>query len=363
MNNALPSAPRFTHHLLRAAFCVMLLTTLALAQNSGQEQRPVAEPMQIQQASPQLMKVLEDWYQKTKEINKLDGEHRRWVYDYVFGVEKRSKGKFYYESPDKGRIDITGLTKDEIQNEVGKGLVARVNPRTGQSFSLKGDLDEQWVCDGAQILKINNEEKQFEAHQIPAENRGQNIMDGPLPFLFGMPPQKALQRYQIQLVNENGDRVYLVVYPRRRSDAANWKEAKVILRKSDYLPEAVMLLDPAGNKETTFKFADLTVNRSSLFNFFGSKPFEPNLRGYRRAQVGDAVAVQPPAAVVPSVIGLHGSEAKKVIEGSGYKAEFVKGGPAPQEKFIHRVSHQEPSAKAPLQPGGVVRLTYFEKQP
>jgi len=160
-------------------------------------------------------------------------------------------------------------------------------------------------------------------------------------------------------MSQNEHRVYLVVHPRRRSDAANWKEAKVILRKQDYLPEAVMLLDPSGNKETTFKFADLTINRSNLFSFFGNQPFEPNLGGYRRVQTGDAVAVQP---TVPSVIGLHGSKAKQVVEGSGYSIQWVNAGPAPRAELEHHIARQEPSPKSPLKPGSKVKLAYYDKR-
>src|ERR1041384_4950127 len=67
--------------------------------------RPAAQPMRVKNVPPELMKLLEDWEASSSKIKKLEGEHRRWEYDYVFNVVKHNTGKFYYESPDKGRID------------------------------------------------------------------------------------------------------------------------------------------------------------------------------------------------------------------------------------------------------------------
>ncbi|HSG73234.1 MAG TPA: hypothetical protein VLA12_22655, partial [Planctomycetaceae bacterium] len=101
----------------RATVCVCLLLQFAtqlLAQSGTAEVRPgdIAGRATAENApanapiDPQLAQILKTWENKTSGITKLSGTHRRFVYDFVFEVEKRADGKFYYESPDKGRIDI-----------------------------------------------------------------------------------------------------------------------------------------------------------------------------------------------------------------------------------------------------------------
>ena len=109
--------------------------------------------------------------------------------------------------------------------------------------------------------------------------RGQNIINGPLPFLFGMPPEKAKLRYQFTLLKENKQKVMLAVKPRWQQDAANWREAKVILDKNNrYLPEAVQLIDPTGNLETVYTFGRLIVDKTQIIF---RDPFNPHLFRYK----------------------------------------------------------------------------------
>ncbi|HUG18784.1 MAG TPA: hypothetical protein VMM56_07380, partial [Planctomycetaceae bacterium] len=106
----------------RATACVCLLLQFAtqlLAQSGTAEVRPGVDP--------QLEKILKDWENKTKGITKLSGTHRRFVYDFVFEVEKRADGKFYYESPDKGRIDIEVV-------EIGEQEQSQKLGRSGKPF-------------------------------------------------------------------------------------------------------------------------------------------------------------------------------------------------------------------------------------
>ena len=212
------------------------------AAGGGLEQRPTAAPLQMPAADPVLDPFLKAWHDRTRQIRKLEGTHYRWIYDLTFNVEMRSSGNFYYESPDKGRIDIEPIDpqKDTVP--------------PAQGFSLKPDRPQKWVCDGKQILQINTADRTFESVPIPPQHQGANIMDGPLPFLFGMPPEKAKQRYDMKIVGQQNGQVFLKVLPRTPADAANWQKADVILNGTTFLPEAVQLLDPSGNKRTAYRF-------------------------------------------------------------------------------------------------------------
>lgn len=262
--------------------------------------RPDRNPMIIEPVTPELKKILEEWEQKSGAIKSLHGRHTRFVYNKVFELEKRAEGKFYVETPDKGRIDLVGLPPKK--NEVSK----KVGEQTGKPYRLEADRDEMWICNGDEIVMVNGDEKTYEIAPIPEHLRGTKIIDGPLPFLFGMKSADAQKRFQLTLLSNSATTVIIQIVPRRQSDADNYKTAEIILDKKTYLPIAVRMHDPSGNLETVYRFEILDVNNRSLkaklAGVFGdSDPFYPDLRkkGYKLvlpAQEEGAVRSPAPGA-------------------------------------------------------------------
>ncbi len=325
--------------------------------------------LQVQNLPAALEQLLKNWSQRSALIQTLRGTHRRFVYDRVFMTEKRSVGAFYYEAPSKGRIDIqpAKITPGEkVQHQDGK---------TGKilTYALKQESPERWICNGQQIWQVNDTAKQVEVVPIPPDHQGQNIMDGPLPFLFGMPPQKAKLRYQLAMVNDPNlqkNLVRLHVFPRLRQDAANWQSAEVILDTEQYLPRAVKLIDPTGNTETTYLFNDLKPNAEDgngnwLIRVFGGgkkDPFRPDLKaeGYAFKVHNLDDQRQPPAApALPSVVNLPWKDAKQRLEKLGCEVKIYTGKAAANPKLAYVVSHQIPAEKTPLQKGQQVVLTVY----
>ncbi len=159
----------------------------------------------------------------------------------------------------------------------------RRNP-AGQFVHLKIVPDskhDRWICDGKEIKAIDDDNKTYEAIKIPPNQRGVNIMDGPLPFLFGMPPEKAKARYQFKLLAET-DKFYAIqVRPNWKQDAVDWAQAELLLDRKTCLPQEVHLHNAAGTTETVYMFQDLQVNRIRLL--FWTDPFEPSLWTYKRS--------------------------------------------------------------------------------
>ena len=324
--------------------------------------RPAADAqLHVEAVSPELDAILKKWEQASGRIQSLQGKHYRWVYDLVFNIEKRSQGVFYYRAPDKGRIDFKG--RKPAPGEVSR----RIDPKTGKPFEIRPDHDEIWICDGTAIWQINEKQKTAERFEIPPEHRGRNIMDGPLPFLFGMPAEKAKKRYSFKLLKETDTEIWLQVTPRWQQDAANYRQAYIILDKGTYLPKAVRLIDPAGTKETVFRFEDLKVNpKENIFHKLlpGRDPFHPNLRGYRIA----TRSVQPRKTAngqqtVPSVVGFNWQQATTLLKQCGYVVKCQRGIPANRKELVYVVYKQEPAPRTPLPKGSVVVLTLYDKLP
>jgi TIGR03009 family protein len=247
---------------------------------SGQrENRPQPQGLRIAAPSPELWKVLKDWEVESAKVKRLTGAFRRFTYDDTFEFDKRAEGSFVYEAPDKGNYEVRGAPP-------AKGEESRKKNAKGQPYEIVADKPERWVCTGQEVIRIDEEKRTYEKVAIPEDERGQNIIDGPLPFLFGMKADQAVRRYKMELLQHTEAEIWLDVEPRTARDAANWKRAKVIIDATAFLPKAVQMLDPTGNKTTVHTFSDLEVNRRN--GLFSGDPFQPKLSGYK--------LVLPPAA-------------------------------------------------------------------
>lgn len=358
--------------------------------------------MRVKNVSPELMKLLEDWEVSSAKVKKLEGEHRRWEYDYVFNVVKHNTGKFYYESPDKGRIDLT-----PDKGKTG-AVEARKHWENGQLVEFKGVAGpaERWYCDGQLVTQVDVNQKQATRMLLPKQNQGANIIDGPLPFLFGMPAQKAIQRYDLDLknLNDKTGKATIRAKPLWPADAANYQLAEIILDIKTFLPSAVRLIDPAGTKETVFVFGDLKKNsRSLLPDWLGGNPFKFEDRNYKivdkvmdaeRADQADdqdgkiiqANGVRPPMKpaaegtgktapangaksklstlppdTVPSVVGLDYNKAEEILKTLGYKVSRKRGSLANRDEQLYHVESQQPDARTKLAKGETVTLWLFDK--
>jgi TIGR03009 family protein len=247
--------------------------------------RPQTQELKIKPLPEELEQLLKDWERESAKIEKLSGKHKRIVYNKVFEVEKIAEGQFYYEAPDKGRIDLVGIEpKKDEQSQ-------RVNEKTGKPYRLEKEQQSKWICTGKEVLSINEDAKEFEAFPLPPELQGTNIIHGPLPFLFGMKAEEAKKRFALSFADEDDPKknnekvVWLIAKPRQVMDRDNFQEATIILDRERFLPLAVKLIDPSGNLETVYTFSkkELHVNAKEALvpSIFRNKPFHPNLRGYK----------------------------------------------------------------------------------
>lgn len=252
--------------------------------------RPEMQPDRVEKLSPELETLLKDWEVQSSKFKKLVGDFKRFKYDYTFGVESRATGKFAYEAPDKGYYQFEGTEPKGESQKTFEELDPKTNKVVRKPFRMKADLAEHWVCDGEHVIKINDRDKQYERVPIPPENQGQNIIDGPLPFLFGMKVDRAKRRYTFELLDRKPnfkDTVWLLVKPKLIMDASNWSEARVGINEKTFLPVAVMLTDPAGTSQTVHLFARVEANpkQGILPQLFGGgNPFEPDLRKFKLVQ-------------------------------------------------------------------------------
>jgi TIGR03009 family protein len=279
---------------------------------SGKPTRP--EPLQlvIEPVPPELEKVLQDWERNTSKFKKLTGDFAVFKYDPTFETEKRGVGKFAHEAPDKGNYELKGA-------EIPKGEKSKKKNSQGEPYALQSESPVRWVCSGKEIIRIDEKEKTFEKIPIPADAQGQNIIEGPLPFLFGMKAEQAKYRYKMTLKKQNEDEIWLEVIPRRRADVSNWIKATVIIDAKRFIPIAVQLFNPT-ESYTVHKFSNVKINPKDWP--WDKDPFAPNLRSYRAAVTSDSQS----AATTPK------SQAGKAPAAGDAKIQTVGGPDAPTRK-------------------------------
>ena len=244
--------------------------------------------------------VLADWEASTKDITSLYCPITRIEFDIVFAIETRSMGIVYFENPDKGRIDF------KPADETFMAKLARTNPK-GKPFKVVAGAETRWICTGKKIYILDVKNKQYDSVLIPPQNQGQNITRSPLPFIFGMKAQDAMQRFAMRfgnqhnldgkLLDKTGKKmphvIHIVANPLLPQEAREYLEAEIFLDPRTYLPMHLRMLDPVGNKETRYKFdpAELKVN----VNWGLKNPFkDPYLPGWTEMKRGNADPDQLP---------------------------------------------------------------------
>jgi TIGR03009 family protein len=329
-----------------------------------------ADPNTGKPIDPRIEALLEQWSESTKKIKKLQGSHLRATRDFTFGTESWAEGQFYVETPDKGRIDVRPYSK-----KLPEKAMRRKAPN-GQPANLtiqRSNKKERWICDGKEIKAIDDDNKTYEVVKIPPNQQGQNIMDGPLPFLFGMPPDKAKARYEFKLIAQNDKAYAIEVRPKWKQDAIDWMKARLLLDRNTCLPLEVHLYNAAGTTETVYLFSDLQVNRIRIF--FWTNPFQPALtfEGYKRSVHNPPAAGGPqgppgaglpqgnPIAAnrMPSLIGRDYKRVKEQLESLGFIVKLLRGDPATAPEQVYHVEHQEPPPDAPIDKSSPIFLTLY----
>lgn len=234
-------------------------------QPEGQPQEPAVTP-----AVEQLLNL---WEQRSSQVSQLYGEFERYSYDSIYGTEKRCRGRLWFEAPDSGRIDFMPFPIDPNANNINPDKLTD----DGRPYQIVEDFQARWICNGRHVFAINDSDHTYAEMSIPPQFQGENIIDSPLPFLFGMQAERAKQRYFITIgAMHNPDgriegaplNVHVIVQPRWEQDAREWTSAEILLNPETFLPNAVRIISPGGSGEEVYVFSrtEPALRNVSLWN-------------------------------------------------------------------------------------------------
>lgn len=221
-------------------------------------------PFQLTDADQAYVdQILTMWEGTSKGIKTFDSPFERWEYDPVFGPADvpatKSKGRLSYSKPDKGSFEIISIER----------YVQKDPNQPGTYEPQKSEVLEHWVCDGKAIFEYQQDKKQLVVRPLPLEMRGQSIVDGPLPFLFGAEATKLKQRYWIRCKKSDETSIWLEAYPRNQEDAANYHHVEVILNRKTMMPSGIQVHMPNGRNRSVYMFNDKPNVNGALDAIFG----------------------------------------------------------------------------------------------
>jgi TIGR03009 family protein len=221
---------------------------------------------QLQQAA--LDAVLNAWQQESAKVSTFRCSFERWEYDVAFGPKdtniplNKNAGELSYRKPDKGSFQITEINTFQAEAvPAGQQPPAQIK---GNWVKQPNAVGEHWVCDGTSIFEYRTDQKQLVERPLPPQMRGQAIVDGPLPFLFGAEADKLKQRYWMKIEDAavpNAEEIWLIAKPKFQEQAADFSTVRVIFDRTRLLPKYMQVQMPNGNRHTyIFRLNDATVN-------------------------------------------------------------------------------------------------------
>ncbi len=232
---------------------------------------PPGPPFQLSEIEKtEVFRLLKMWEDSSSKVNTFNSEFERWEYDAVFGPGAetpliKATGNLSFSKPDKGSFRINSIsrwTKADPQTPHGKAR--------GEWTPKPQEIGEHWVCDGKAVYEYNHRDKQLVVVSIPEEMRGQKIVDGPLPFLFGAEAGKLMDRYWIRSRQSDPSMIWLEAYPRWQSDAANYDMVDVMLDRKSMQPKAIQVRLPGGQQRHVYMFTEPKLNETNIGDWFPS---------------------------------------------------------------------------------------------
>ncbi len=212
-----------------------------------------------------LDQVLDLWSKNTAAIQRYQCDFIRWTYEGQESHARYAKGILKFQSPDKGLFKVEDLYFD-------KGATAQ--PRYEK---VAGQFGEWWLCDGKNVHSFDRTNETVDIFELPPEMQGVEVYNSPLPFLFGVDPQKINARYWIRPIappkdangNPQQNLIALEAFPKMMADAQNYSRVIIYLDAKEFLPISLHQFMPNWTPESkqleVFEFANREVN----FNLIG----------------------------------------------------------------------------------------------
>ncbi len=253
--------------------------SIALAQTPGQPavnltpigQQPPAAPVMLNPQANRLHALLLQWEQKMKTVTALKADVTRTETDAISKSTKVWKGQAKFLRPDRAslRVDLTASNPPQY---------------------------EHYIYTGAYLYEYAPLTKKLRIHEL-APQPGQMVDDNFLNFVFAMKAQEALNRYDLTLLKEDENYVYISDVPKFPADRQDFTQARLALWAKNFLPREVRFESP--NKDTV-QWDIWPIDPAAKLTSADFAPPQPP-KDWQVQRVPRATAAAPPAGAAPII--------------------------------------------------------------
>ena len=243
-----------------------------------------------------LEEILTYWEYHCKSIKHYECDFRHFVYGPTrennggrlasgnYPALEKHEGIIKYAEPDKAMYQTLKVRGYDPKQ-----------PKKYPEIEL-GRFGNHWICDGKAVYDFDYLEKQLFVDILPPEAQGQAIDRGPLPFLFRAKKDDLQRRFWMRVITPENvkDEYWLEVVPKFQTDSAYFQFAHIIIAEKDYLPQAIVLFDPAYSKGNPKKQTYIFENRRTNWSWKNAAKglllwqkqfYEPKLeRGWKKVE-------------------------------------------------------------------------------
>jgi TIGR03009 family protein len=226
------------HHCLAVASALLVGSTLFAQQPPATLAQPIAPPAAPAQAAPpsappaqpapagaaapRLDLLLKRWEQEMTNVRTLIAQCTREELNNVNMTTEVFTGSARYMRPNLAMLDMQKKSNPQVY--------------------------EKYICNGTSLYEYRPKNKLLRIHELPPPRAGQVSDDGFLSFLFGMKADEAKRRYDLTLVKEDENWIYLKVIPRMEGDKMDFQEARLVLSSKTFLPRQLWFKQPNSNE-------------------------------------------------------------------------------------------------------------------
>jgi hypothetical protein len=216
---------------------------------------------------------LELWAQFNRPALRQRVRFSRYIYDSVFGVEKRSEGEIFWDE-NSVRVDFC-----PPRNLPNAGENGTRQDRTGRPYKIAASGAESYLVRGRSTTIVNHDAKTFVRYEgpplwpiglcsLPASPFHKfRVTDRAQTFAITTGPKHDPER-QIHLKLEGLWKAW----------HQNYRTVEVLLDAKTGRPQAMRVIDPAETRETVYVYEDF--QRGGEGEVWDGNPFDPDLAGY-----------------------------------------------------------------------------------
>ena len=164
----------------------------------------------------------------------------RWHYDNFAAppnvAASKAEGIIKYASPDRGLFRTEQLV-----------FFAGNDPQTQKPIykPQANQFGEYWVCNGSQLIEFNRSKQECTIQELPPNMRGENIVNGPLPFVFNLKAKQIQERYWVRQVASPDPKIIVIeAWPKLQELRAQYKLVQIALEEATYQPHALLMYAP-----------------------------------------------------------------------------------------------------------------------